>query len=490
MIRLAVISSAVMRSAVMRSAVMRSAVMRLAVIGGNPARAVTRLNWSRAVLPVLFLALAACASSGRTNVTSGAKPTVAAQADLPQAPQSVPSMAVTQVPLGPPGTPPVQTGPLKVGLLLPLTGNGSNIGPDMLNAAQMALFDLGEDRFELLPRDTKGAPAEAAASANQLVADGVRLILGPLFTNEVAAVKSAVRGAPVSFLAFTNDWQRAGDGTFVMGLVPADQVVRVVSYAQMRGVQRLAVLAPRDPFGDAVTAAARDSAQTKGLVIVREERYGTDNSDMAAAVARLASNGSRPAAFEARKRDLAGRTDEASRAALARLQVEETQGASGFGFDALLIAQGGDRLRALLPMLANNRIDTGRVRLLGTSQWGDDPTLANLPGLAGAWYAASAPQTRADFESRFGANYHHKPQRLAALAYDATALAAVLARTPATSRFDTASLTNPSGFAGVDGIFRLRGDGLVERGLAVIEIAPEGSRVIDDAPTSFQALTN
>ncbi|MEI8395783.1 MAG: penicillin-binding protein activator [Rhodospirillaceae bacterium] len=436
----------------------------------------------------LSLLLVACTLTGSPPPATTAAPNLPARTDLPQAPPAVPSKPVTQVPLGPPGgVPAAASGPVKIGLLLPLSGQGANVGSEMLNAAQLALFDLGEDKFVLLPRDTKGSPVEAAQGARALAAEGVRLILGPLYSAEVGEVKPVARAGGIRMLAFSNDWQRAGDGTYIIGLVPADQVSRVVDYARVRGAQRLAVLAPRNPYGEAVAAALRDVATRRGLTLAREERYGNDNADMAAAVARLAGDGR--SGMEARMRELAARTDEASRAALARLQAQAAQDTTGGGFDALLIAEGGDKLRALLPMLAANRIDSSKVRLLGTGLW-DDPSLASLPGLNGAWFAAPAPGARADFEARFEALYHHKPQRLATVAYDATSLAAVLARSPATATYDEASLTNPSGFSGVDGIFRLRTDGLVERGLAVIEIAPGGARVIDDAPASFEALTN
>ncbi|MNU06553.1 hypothetical protein D3C72_2517860 [compost metagenome] len=55
-------------------------------------------------------------------------------------------------------------------------------------------------------------------------------------------------------------------------------------------------------------------------------------------------------------------------------------------------------------------------------------------------------------------------------------------------RFDRAALNNPNGFEGMDGIFRLRADGVVERGLAVLEVTPGGPRVLDPAPSSFEVL--
>ena len=404
------------------------------------------------------LALTACAGGNHPPPTGK---TVAAEPPAAQAPLKAPA--------------PVQ-GTVKVGLLLPLSGPGANVGSEMLNAAQIALFDLGEERFTLLPRDTKGSPAEAAEAARKLIADGAKLILGPLFATEVDAAAPVAHASGVNLLAFSNDWQRAGNGTYILGFVPADQVARIVGYAHLRGLSRIAVLAPRNPYGDAVIAALHDSAQRQGVTVVREERYTADNADLAAAVARL-GGGAKPAPAPAAAAPAAPASPPAPAATPA-----------GGAFDALLIADGGERLKAIAPLLATNHIDPARVRLLGTGLW-DDPGVARLPGIAGAWFAAPAPQARADFEGRFEGLYHHRPARLATLAYDATALAAVLARLPAATSFDAISLTNPSGFAGVDGIFRLRGDGLVERGLAVIEISPQGPRVIDQAPASFEAVS-
>ena len=79
-----------------------------------------------------------------------------------------------------------------------------------------------------------------------------------------------------------------------------------------------------------------------------------------------------------------------------------------------------------------------------------------------------------------------KPIRIASLAYDTVALAAVLARVPGGPRFDQTTLTGAEGFAGVDGLFRLLPDGTTERGWGVMELTREGFGVVDPAPASFQ----
>jgi hypothetical protein len=151
--------------------------------------------------------------------------------------------------------------------------------------------------------------------------------------------------------------------------------------------------------------------------------------------------------------------------------------------DALFLPEGGSDIELIVGQLAGAGFDNHGVRLLGTGLW-DVPDLGKQAGfLVGSWYVASDPAGRQNFAATYAQTYGQEPPRLATLAYDATALAAVLAKRGA--RFDAAALTNPNGFAGLDGIFRLTPQGVVERGLAVNEVTADGARVIDAAPTTF-----
>jgi len=223
-----------------------------------------------------------------------------------------------------------------------------------------------------------------------------------------------------------------------------------VSYAKSQGVNRIGAIAPRNAYGDAIGNALSATARKVGARVVRVERYDPAATDFSPAVQSLASGG--PGSL-----------------------------------DGVMIAEGGQKLRSIASLLPAFQVDPAQVRLLGTTQW-DDPTLGTEPALVGGWYAAPDPTARHDFEQRFEATYGHRPPRLATLAYDAAALATVLARNGGPAPFDPLALTNPNGFAGVDGIFRLRPDGLVERGLSVLAITSGGSRVLDPAPTNFQAV--
>lgn len=331
--------------------------------------------------------------------------------------------------------------PFKVALLLPMTGTNAALGEAMFNAAQLALFDTSDPGFSLQPMDTRGTTEGAAAAARQAVQSGANLVLGPIFSPEVKAAGQITRQANIPMVAFTTDVTAAGNGVHALGVLPRSQVARVVSQARQRGITRFAALAPDNDYGRAVIAAYQDVVRTAGGSVVRQEFYG----DVAEAVQRLAAG-------------------------------------QGGAFEAVLIADEGQRLRTAAQALAALG---GKVQLLGTALW-NDPTLGTEPALVGGWFPAPPQAEHNEFVADYQKNFSTRPPGIASLAYDATALAAVAAKRSMGAP-PAAALTDPNGFAGVDGIFRLLPNGTNQRGLAVWEITPDGARQIAPAPKSFDS---
>ncbi len=391
---------------------------------------------------------------------------------------------------------PLQLGPgaIRVALLLPLTGPASDVGQALLAAAQMALFDFDNPRLTLMPRDTGGTPAGAAEAADRALSEGAEIILGPVFAESVAAVAPLARDHEVSVVAFSNDRTVAGDGVFLLGLLPEAQVDRVVDFARLQGLRRIAALTPDSPYGQRIVESLERAVLRYGIEMAEIARYpidaGPGDERLTESVKRLADFNRRRAALVAQRRQLQARDDEVSRRALRRLEGLDAYGE--LGYDAVLLADGGPRLRALAPLLPFYDIDPARIRFLGTALW-DDPSIGAEPGLLGAWFAAPPPAGTNAFRARFEETYGQKPLRVASLAYDALALAASLASEPDIAprrMFDRQALTDVNGFVGYDGIFRFNPDGTAERGLAVIQVDRARFDVVDPAPKSFQGATN
>lgn len=382
--------------------------------------------------------------------------------------------------------------PVKVALLLPLTGEHSDIGQAMLQAAQLALFDMGYSSFELMPRDTKGTPQGASQAAQSVLSDGAQIILGPLFSREVRAIQPLVSRHNINMISFSTDWSLAGNNTYIMGILPFAQVQRVAEYAAANGMGRIGILAPNTDYGNAVIAAYNSLAYRTGLNTAEVVRFAADDSDNSAILRNFTRYDERVQALEEQKLALKARLDLDPRnrelqKEMAALEKADTAGEPPF--DAVLLPVGGDQARSIANLLSFYDLGPKAVKRLGTGLW-DDPGLAAEPALDGAWFAAPSPVQRQGFEGRYRDLFGSRPLRLASLAYDATALTAVLAknsysRTGRTS-FEREAIVNPNGFAGIDGIFRFRPDGLVERGLAVLEFRKGSIEVIEPAPTTFQ----
>lgn len=408
----------------------------------------------------------------------------------PPPPQEEPRAAAPAAPPAPAPAPDIVTPRgddlVRIGLLLPLSGPRAGIGQAMLNAAQLALFDFDTQRLALLPRDTKGTAAGAAVAASQALDDGAQLLLGPVFADEVLGAAPPARARAVNMIAFSTDQRVAGDGVFLLSFLPEQEVFRIVSYARANGLQRIAALLPRTPYGERVAQAYRQAMLASGggahLQVVF---YAPNAQDMHAPVKQLADYEARRQKLRAEMARLAASSDPFAQSALAQLKTRDTFGE--VDFDALLIAEGGANLRALAPLLQYYDIDPGKVRLLGTGLWNASQTQAEA-ALNGGWFPAPPPDMAQNFAGRITKLYGNRPAPVEGLAYDAMALAAALAANradPGQAVISQAALTNPNGFSGILGVFRLRQNGLAERGLAVMEITPAGAREIDAAPDQF-----
>ena len=458
---------------------------------GQQSRCPARV-WLGAIGALAIGALAACAPQTVAEAPRGPQPRVEPGPDLtrtPPRPQPAPPIGSLPPLPTPPPTPPVAVTPpqraaeasgVRIGLLLPLSGANAGLGRQLLAAAEMALFDFGDDSLVLVPRDTEQAgPAAAADGALQA---GAQILLGPIFAPAVQQAAPIARAAGVPLIAFSSDRSVAGPGVWTLGLPPGDAVARAVQHARADRRERFAALVPQNALGEQVAAGLRQAVQAYGGSVVRIETYAPETTEFTQTVRGIANFEARRAGVAQGLRALEGRTDEAARRERRRLQGQAAVGDPGY--DVLVLAESGARLRLLAPMLAFFDIDQPTVRVIGLPLW-EDPTLGREPALVGSWFASPDPAGRQDFERRAEQLTGQPPARIATLAYDAVGLAAVLARQPGGADFSVATLTQSDGFLGVDGLFRLLPSGLVERGLAVFQIERTGLRPVDPAPQRF-----
>jgi ABC-type branched-subunit amino acid transport system substrate-binding protein len=350
-------------------------------------------------------------------------------------------------PAGPPQQPAVAgNGHVKVGLILPMSasGNAGVAAQSMKNAGEMALAEFQNPNIQLLIKDDGGNPQGAQQGAQQALDEGAEIILGPLFAASVPSSAQVARGKGVSCIAFSTDSSIAGRGVFLLSFLPESDVNRIVDYSAGIGKKSFAALLPDNAYGNVVEVAFKQAVARKGGRIVAFEKYGADRATSARNVA--------PALGQA---------------------------------DALLIADDGESVVAMADALTAAGANLRNIQLLGTGLW-DNPRIFASASLQGGLYAAPDPSGFRAFATRYRTRYGSDPVRTATLTYDAVALVAALAKQEG-QHYSADVLTNPSGFAGIDGLFRFRPDGTNERGLAVMRVASGGGAPVAGSPKSFGA---
>jgi hypothetical protein len=393
------------------------------------------------------------------------------------APPAAPSAPVGPTALGAqPAVPPrVATGH-GVAILAPLTGANAELGQALVRAAQLALADPGSPALDV--RDTGGTPGGAAAAAQAAIAAGAGLIIGPLTSGETAAVAGPARSAGVPVLAFTNDTGQAQPGVWTLGITPAQQVRRLVGAMIAQDKTRFAALLPETEFGQAMSAALTQVVTAANLPAPQIRTYSGGIGSINPVVRDLSDYANRRGPLDAEIKAARARHDAEGRRRAAELAREPIPPPP---FDALLLADSGDRLGAVMSLLPYYDLDPPAVRVLGPALWAS-PTARGDARLTGAYYAAPDPAARSGFDAKYTEAAGSPAPGLADFAYDAAAIARVLAQN---GGYSTAALCRPEGYAGVDGVLALQPDGGVRRGLALFEIQAGGPVMIEPAPDNL-----
>lgn len=337
---------------------------------------------------------------------------------------------------------PVDTERHRVALLVPQTGPDAAVGISIANATTLALLDSRSDRVRITIYDTG---AGAAAAAQQAIAEGNKLILGPLLADDVRAVQPIAQAANVPLISFSNDSSVAGNGTYLLGFEPGQAVTRVVAHARAAGAMRFGALVPRSTYGERALASMRAAVTAAGGTLVATEAYDRSAAGLSGAARRLASAGA---------------------------------------MDAILIADAGQTAIRAVPLLRSGGASTARI--LGTELWNTETTLGTSVPMRGAWFASVSDDLFNQLVPRYRERYGRAPYRIASMGYDAVLLTVRMSRDwrPGTA-FPQNRLFAADGFGGIDGIFRFDNRGIAIRALEVSEVRATGPAVIDPAPTAW-----
>src|SRR5262249_18362972 len=196
----------------------------------------------------------------------------------------------------------------------------------LYNAAELALFDHGDENTLIIPRDAGADQASAQAAAAALVHDGADIIIGPVLREGVQGAGIAAHGQNIPVIGFSSDRSIAGNGVYLLSFQLEDEIARLAQFAASRNIRTIALIAPQNEYGRRVQQALQAEAQRNGITVAQSVLYNRTDADATAAGRSLAT----------------------------ALQASPVQG--------VLIADSGSALRAVSVALVQGGIDPHHVQ--------------------------------------------------------------------------------------------------------------------------------
>jgi hypothetical protein len=342
--------------------------------------------------------------------------------------------------------------PVPVALLVPKGGSASDnlLAQNLENAARLAMRDLDGVQIDLRVYGTAGNATNAAAAAKQAVADGAKIILGPVYGEAANAAGVAVANQGINVLSFSNNPTIAGGNVFVLGPTFTNTANRLVGHAKRNGKDRIVILHAQDVAGQLGRNAIQLAISGNGATLAGTVDYALSQESVAAAVPRVKS-----------MMDSTG----------AHALFMTTNSATALPLFAQLLPQAG--------------VSSANSQFIGLTRWDIPPQTLALPGVQGAWFALPDPGATRAFAGKYSGAYGNTPHPLAGLAFDGIAAVGALVKSGKSKALTGASITQGAGFRGANGIFRLRKDGTNQRGLAVATIRNNSVVILDGAPKAF-----
>ena len=313
---------------------------------------------------------------------------------------------------------------IKIGLLLPLSGEYAGLGKAIYNSVEMALFETESKNIKLIFSDSGDTVDKALLAAEQLEREGASILIGPIFSSQALAIRKKVN-IKIPIFSFTNDDAIKQNGLWVLGFSPRQQIKAIFNEMLSNSIRNIAIIVPNSNYGEIALQESRKQSEQNNIKINNIYFYDVLSNDFS---------------------DL-GKL----------LKVEKN-----IQYNGLLIIASGKQLKEISARAQYRGIDPKKIKYFGISGW-NNPAVLDEPALLGGYFIAPQQSSFEAFVSRYFKIYNSIPLELSGLGYDVLALCSIaLKQTESMSDF-ISFITNSSGFNGIFGFFRADKSGTIYR---------------------------
>ena len=297
---------------------------------------------------------------------------------------------------------------IKIGLLIPLTGEHKNLGQIIVKSVKMALNDIGTDRIEIYPKDTNANPNKALQSAVELKNSGVKIIIGPVFFKSLIYLEDV---SDIIFLSFTNKTLDLPQNVISTGINSLSQINTIKKFIKLNEIKKTIFLTPDLDYQNEI----KETIKKSKIKISKHYTYNTEPTKLTKQIEKITN-------YKRRKQNL---IDEINRVEKSDLpdkekQLEKLKKRYTIGrvkFDSVIISDFEESLKSVITSLLYADVSPKKKYFITFNQWFDE-SLLNERSTQPLYYPSINKKNLDDFKRKFNNQYDEEPNHIALLSYD------------------------------------------------------------------------
>ncbi len=334
---------------------------------------------------------------------------------------------------------------LKIGVLLPLSGQFQDIGESFLKAIQLALYDISDKSVKIYPKDSKGTASDSYLAAKEFQEEGIQIVIGPIFFESLEKLGEVNN---ITFISLTNKSKKIPKNTIAFGINIDSQINVLDEYFKKIQINKTLLLSPNSEF-----IQQSSSVEEKDILkFYRTYKYDTNPKKITQEIEKITKYRERKKDLERRIKILEKSDLYKHKQELKKLEQRHTLGS--VNFDSVLVIDFGERLKSVLTSFMFSDVSNKRVNFFTINQW-FDKTLFNENAMENLHFPSVDFENLKKFNKKFKSKFNDKPNKVSILAYDALGLI-YYCWSSNNFQFEAKQLYSKKGFKGLQGNFKIQ----------------------------------
>ena len=341
---------------------------------------------------------------------------------------------------------------LKIGVLLPLTGEFQDTGESFLKAIQLALYDISNENIKIYPKDSKGNAFDAYQSAKELEEEGIEIVIGPIFYESLEKLGEINN---ITFISLTNKNNKIPKNTIAFGINIDSQINVLKKYFDKIEVSKTLLLSPNSKF----TEQSKSIEEKDILKFYRTYSYSINPKKITQEIEKITKYRERKNDLERRIKILEKSDLYKDKRELEKLEQMHTLGK--VNFDSVVIIDFGERLKSVLTSFMFSDVSSKRVSFFTINQWFDE-TLFNESAMQNLYFPSIDFNNLKKFNKKFLNTFNEEANKVSILAYDVLGLI-YYCWFNNNFQFKVDQLYSKKGFKGLHGEFLIRDNQSIQK---------------------------